>query len=470
MQAWHGFLIVCLVVGSAVGFYAYEARVRSAEIDSRLHEIITPILPTLTGFRGRNEGERPQGRRRPRGEFDEVAEQPVEQPESRHDALLAHFNNGPHYYIAWSRTGDVTARSTTAPSDIPRADREESKGGNLLRRRNEFRELIHFLPQGESVLVGTSMAKTEAQLTNLAFSLGTIGTLVIALNLTVGWWLANRALRPISQISRTAKKIAEGDLTKRIDVAETEGELGHLAKVLNNTFDRVEQSFEQQAQFSADASHELRTPLSVMLTQIQLALSRERTPEEYRQTLQTCERAAERMRTLVNQLLELARGDTGEVTVIHEECDLARVGREAIEFVEPLARTKNSKLKCSLEPVRARIDVMKIGQVLVNLLNNAIHHNEEGVEVKLSLKQNETHAIFRISDTGCGIPEHALPHLFDRFYRVDKARSRKKGSSGLGLAICKTIVEAHRGRISVKSKPGFGTQFTVELPLAEERN
>jgi heavy metal sensor kinase len=280
-----------------------------------------------------------------------------------------------------------------------------------------------------------------------------------------GWWMSGRAIKPISKITVAAEKIASGDLTERIDVSETESELGQLSRVLNDTFEKLEKSFEQQARFTADASHELRTPISVMLTQIQLARSKERSVEEYQRTLETCERAVERMRTLVNQMLQLARMDIGDQTLMLDNCDLARVANEALEFIEPIAVEKKARLTRSLQPVRMKADVMKLGQVLTNLLNNSLLHNVEGTEISLSVESRNGKAIIQVADNGIGIPEEALPHLFERFYRVDKARSRGKGSSGLGLAICRRIVEAHRGTIRAESPPGKGAVFTIELPL-----
>jgi signal transduction histidine kinase len=217
--------------------------------------------------------------------------------------------------------------------------------------------------------------------------------------------------------------------------------------------------------FTADASHELRTPISVILTQIQLALSRERSPEEYRKTLETCGRAAERMRVLVNQLLELARVDSGEFSLLKEKCDLSRIARESLDLLEPLAMQRNVKLKHALEPVMIRGDALKLGQVIINLLNNAIHHNPEGTEISLSVQQSDSHATIKVKDTGAGIPPEALPHIFDRFYRVDKSRARGKGNSGLGLAISKAIIDVHDGTIRAESEVGKGTEFVIVLPL-----
>ena len=377
------------------------------------------------------------------------------------------MENGGFYYVAWSAEEKVTTQSTKAPANIPYPNRDEFGLDNPFRTRGDFRELIHQVPNGFCVLVGKSTGDIRQQLRRLALELALAGIGVIVIGFAGGWWLAGRAIRPIAEISSAAEKISGGDLSRRINVSETESELGKLAGVLNQTFDRLEKSFDQQARFTADASHELRTPISVILTQTQLALSRERSGEEYRQALETCERATERMRVLVNHLLELSRVDSGEDTLVREPCDLARIAREALEFIEPLAQKKKVKLHSSLESVRIKADVMKLGQVLINLLNNAIHHNQNEIEIYLSVERKGAHAILRVADNGADIPPDALPHLFDRFYRVDKSRSRGKGNSGLGLAISKAIVEAHGGTIRVESQLGKRTEFVIELPMMD---
>ncbi len=471
IQAWHGFFLVCIVAALVLGFYHYERHSRFEQVDSRLHELIPPVLPELVHMGpAMREGGPPDGARRRRGpgprDLEQFDEPPMEPPEGprRHGDALATLQSEGLYYVAWTRDEQISAISPNAPDKIPTPPRPESKN-SLLRTRREFRELIHFVPNGARVLIGTSTAPIHKALSELALWLTASGGGVVALGLLGGWWMAGRTIRPIKEISSTAETIAGGDLSKRINIAGNQSELGELATVLNQTFDRLETSFAQQVRFTADASHELRTPIAVMLTQVQLALSRERTPQEYQQTLQTCERAAERMRALVNQLLELARVDSGEFELMREDCDLGRVARESIEFIQPLAQEKNIRLTHSLESIRGKVDTMKLGQVLINLLNNAVQHNPAGIEICLSLQRKGNKALFRVVDGGQGIPAEALPHLFERFYRIDKSRARTKGNSGLGLAICKAIVEAHGGTIRVESAVGSGTTFSIEFPV-----
>jgi heavy metal sensor kinase len=454
IQAWHGSLLICLVTALLGTFYVYERSERFQATDNRLQELMTPLLPKVTPRRpppgpdgGDFPGPPPQRDRRP----------------ANGGRGFADFDDGPFYFVSWSREHDVLAKSTNAP-EMSYPEFEPAGTVAPARTRGEFRELIHRGPGGDVVVVGVSVAPMMRELHRLALELVVTGVAIVGFGFAGGWWAAGRALRPIAEISATAEHIAGGDLARRIDLRDTESELGELAQVLNRTFERLEKNFEQQLRFTADASHELRTPIAIMLTQIQLAGSRPRDAEYYRQTLETCGRAAERMRTLVNSLLELARMDAGEFELQRAECDLARVARESLEFIAPMARDRNVKLRESLESVTVRADASRLGQVIVNLLSNAIQHNAEGVEVALSVQRTATGAVLRVADNGQGIPPDALPQLFERFYRVDASRSRASGNNGLGLAISKAIVEAHGGGLRVQSQPGQGAEFIVELP------
>jgi heavy metal sensor kinase len=294
--------------------------------------------------------------------------------------------------------------------------------------------------------------------------LGSAGGLVLLLGLIGGWWVATRAIRPIADISATAAKIASGDLAQRIHTTDTDSELGELARVLNETFARLQASFERQAQFTADASHELRTPVAVLLTQTQSALARERPAGEYRDALQACQRAAQRMRRMIDSLLILARLDSGEAVGPQECCDLPDIAGEAAELLKPLATQNNITLHVQLAPARCLGNPDLLSQVVTNLVANAIQHNHEGGNVQVTLLHEAGRARLAVTDDGPGIAPEDLPHIFDRFYRADKARSSASGHTGLGLAITKAIVEAHGGSLHAMSEPGKGSTFVVRLP------
>jgi heavy metal sensor kinase len=375
------------------------------------------------------------------------------------------------YYIVWQSDGNLQASSPGAPTDVPMpvatgpTDSESpERPGTISRTRAEFREFCVCLPFGDRLLVGRSMVSDLAAMHRLALWLFAAGTSVLALGMAGGWWVASRAIRPIEDISATAVKIAGGDLSQRINALDTESELGRLAGVLNSTFARLEAAFANQVRFTSDASHELRTPVSVILSQTQTALSREREGVEYRETLQACQRAAQRMRKLIESLLELARLDAGQEPMRQERFDLSRVARDCVEMVRPLAGDRSVEIRCDLPAAECTGDSERVGQVVTNLLSNAIHFNHEKGEVRVALRSENGTAFLTVADTGVGIPTEDLPHIFERFYRVDKSRSRIQGKTGLGLAICKAIVEAHSGAIEVSSQPGQGATFEVRLP------
>ncbi len=316
----------------------------------------------------------------------------------------------------------------------------------------DFRETVQPLPSGETILVGCSIAPELKKLHLTALNLAGVGGIILLLGLAGGWWLVGRALRPIEDISAAAVKISAGDLSQRINVAEAESELGQLAAVLNSTFARLEAAFAQQQQFTSDAAHELRTPVSVMLTQTQTALNRERSAAEYRETVEACQRAAQRMRRLIESLLELARLDAGQETMKRLRFDLAKTVTDCVEQLKPVAGQRNVKILTELAPVEITGDAERLAQVVTNLLTNAIQYNRPDGEVRVKLEAQAGLAVLTVTDTGPGISAEDLPHVFERFYRGDKSRTVANGNAGLGLAISKAIVEAHGGTIEVSSK------------------
>ena len=202
----------------------------------------------------------------------------------------------------------------------------------------------------------------------------------------------------------------------------------------------------------------------MVLTQTQTALARERPAAEYRESLAACQRAAQRMRRLTESLLTLARLDSGEATASREPCDLDRVTRDAIELLRPLAQEQSIALEVEATPTRCVGNAEQLGQVVTNLVSNAIAYNRPGGSVRVKVTSEPGAAVLAVCDTGQGIAPEDLPHIFERFYRADKARSSAAGRTGLGLAITQAIVEAHSGTIEVATELGKGSTFTVRLP------
>jgi heavy metal sensor kinase len=322
--------------------------------------------------------------------------------------------------------------------------------------------MFHFTPPGEVIVVGHNLVSDLKDLHRTAWTLTAVGGAVLLLGLAGGWWLASRAIRPIRSISDTAARISGGDLSQRINAADRESEFGELSAVLNSTFARLEAAFALQKQFASDAAHELRTPLSVLLTQTQSVLNRERSPEEYRQSLQACQRAAQRMRRLIESLLELARLDAGQEQMKQIRFNLSQLVKERVDEILPLAEQRQVTVNCDLPDVQYTGDSERLGQVITNLLTNAIHYNRDEGRVQVGISAENGTVTVGIADTGEGIPADELPNLFKRFYRADK--SRTDGRSGLGLAISKAIIEAHGGTIAVASQVDKGTCFEIHLP------
>lgn len=471
LQAWHGFLLVVLVVGLMAGFYTFERRSRLQVVDAALQSVMTPLLPKLAPVgSGRRDGP-PEGgppRRRPppqdeaRPSFEDDFQN--QKPGEFRARPVEGVDLEKYYYASWSPEGRSISSSTNVPADISPDERADANNASSARNVGVNREWTHRVPSGYRVIVGTSLAPVLEELRHLAVWLVVIGCSIVIVGLTIGWWLAARALRPIEAISCAAEEIARGDLSKRINSSETESELGQLAVVLNSTFSRLDAAFEQQRQFTSDAAHELRTPVSVILTQTQSTLNRERSPAEYRETLEACQRAAQRMRRLIESLLELARFDAGQETIKRTRFDLANTTREGVEGIRPLAAERGITIRLELLPAGCHGDSERVSQVVLNLLTNAVHHNNDGGEIRVATQHDNGFAVLVVSDNGPGVaPEH-LPHLFKRFYRADAARTASQGRSGLGLAISSAIVHAHGGSIEVKSSVGGGSEFTVRLP------
>ena len=329
---------------------------------------------------------------------------------------------------------------------------------------DDYRETGDVLPSGEQIWVGCSILPELKELHRTAVNLTLVGSLILVVGLAGGWWLVTRALNPIDAISATAVKISAGDLSQRINVAEAESELGQLAAVLNSTFARLETAFAQQKQFAADAAHELRTPVSVILTQTQTALNRERDAASYKQTVEACQRAAQRMRKLIESLLELARFDAGQEVLKQLRFNFSKTISDSVEMVQTLAEEQNVKIISKIAPLEITGDSERLAQVVTNLLSNAIQYNQANGEVRVKLAAQDGLAVLEIADTGQGIAPEDLPRVFERFYRADQSRTGA-GNAGLGLSICQAIVAAHGGSIEVASEKNRGTTFTVRLPL-----
>jgi heavy metal sensor kinase len=300
---------------------------------------------------------------------------------------------------------------------------------------------------------------------------GLVHTLIIAVPLALalaaggGIFLARRALKPVDKIAQTAQEIEESDLTRRINV-NTKDELGRLAATLNEMIGRLEKAFQRQKQFTSDASHELRTPLAVIEAESTLALQKERAPSDYRQSLETISQESTQMSSLIEQLLSLARADSGKEQWNFAEVNLGKLITNLSTDVEVLCQEKGLSFQLGqTQDLVVKGDEARLRELFMNLLDNAIIYTPAPGTVSVSVRREGQMAVVAIKDTGVGIPAEDIPLIFERFYRVDKSRSRAEGGTGLGLAICRHIAQAHGGKIEVESQVGMGSTFSVWLPL-----
>lgn len=287
-----------------------------------------------------------------------------------------------------------------------------------------------------------------------------VGAVALLLSFMISSVLAGQVLQPIEMINQTAKQITDAnDLSRRIPYNGPPDEIGQLILTFNTTLERLERLFKTQRRFVADVSHELRTPLTTL--QGNLDLIKRHGIEAA--SLEAMESELKRMTRLVGDLLLLAQADSGYLPLEEREVDLDTLVIEVHKQAKVLSQTVKVRL-APPEPARVKGDADRLKQVLLNLVTNAIKYTPDGGEVTLSLTAEGGYAFIRVTDTGIGIPKEDLPFIFERFYRVDKARDRQIGGAGLGLSIAKWIVEAHHGRIEVESEVGKGSTFTVQLP------
>jgi heavy metal sensor kinase len=315
---------------------------------------------------------------------------------------------------------------------------------------------------------GLSLDDVQQTLAAFRWTLALALPVTLALASVVGLFLASRALRPVDQITRAAQSISAQDLSRRLNLDLPDDELGRLARTFDAMIARLDEAFRRQRRFTADASHELRTPLTIIKGDLSLALARPRDADYYRQVLAEADEEVDHMSHLVERLLALARADAEGLPLHRQMVNLSDLLADLIEQTRPLAEAKGLPLTAQIAPgLIANVDPDAVTQVVLNLLENAIKYTPSGrVRLSAHLAGPDKREIrIAISDSGSGIPAEHLPHIFDRFYRVDRARSRELGGVGLGLSIARELARAHGGDVTVHSVSGEGSTFAVHLPL-----
>jgi heavy metal sensor kinase len=281
-----------------------------------------------------------------------------------------------------------------------------------------------------------------------------------------GYWMSRRALSPVDALVKTARAIGGANLGHRLQKLDTGDELQRLSDTLNEMLDRIESSFLRVTEFTADASHELRTPVSLIRTEAELALRRSRGEAEYKESLQHILVEAERTTALIEQLLALARADSGRETLHLQQVDLRQTLSGVVDGWQRVAAIRDLKFAAQIADQSALVmgDETLLRRLVDILLDNAFKYTASPGRVRLTLERRGENAVITVQDSGVGIAEEDQSKIFERFYRVDKARSRAQGGTGLGLSIARWIVTQHRGSIVVESRPGEGATFRVELP------
>jgi len=319
------------------------------------------------------------------------------------------------------------------------------------------------------VQVGQSLTTLNANLQFILMGLLIVTPFVLLLSAFGSYWLAGRAFKPIHRLTLTAREIGAKDLSQRVLVPLPKDEVRDLSVIFNQMIERLEHAFTQQRRFVADASHELRTPVAVIRSMTELALSQPSDAEDTLLVVREVNAESERLGHLISDLLALARADEGQVKLDYEPVRLDLLTADVVSSLEPLADEHKVALHVGdLKPTTVLGDAARLIQIIMNMVDNALIYTNAGGNVTLSVYASASQASLVVRDTGIGIPKKDIPHIFERFYRADPARSKSVGGSGLGLAIVDWLVRAHNGTISVESDPGKGSTFTVMFPLAPE--
>ena len=460
LTLWYGSALALILLLFAVALYLVMSRALREQVDASLDEAAAVAIRTL--------GEHRFG---PFLIFEDLSQ---EFPEL---ALLDKF------FQIFGPAGQVTIQSSNIQSrEIPlsqTAFRASLEGESTFEsfqftKGISLRLLSVPIRQDEQLVnvlrVGTSLGPTDRMLRRLLVGLYIASPIALLVSLMGGWFLAGRALRPVHAITQAARRITAGDWSQRILTPHSNDEIGQLASTFNDMIGRLEVSFKQIRQFSADASHELRTPLTITKGETELALRRPRQAEDYRVVLESNLEEIDRMSRIVDELLFLSRADLGEIKLKMLPVQLDDLFREIHQQAAILGKERSIQtVITNVEPVVVEGDDLRLRELLLNLVDNAVKYSEEGQVVELALVVAGNQAKIIVQDHGIGIAPESHTRVFDRFYRTDEARAHATKGTGLGLAICKWIVEVHHGTINLQSTVQGGSCFTVFLPLSSTK-
>jgi heavy metal sensor kinase len=375
----------------------------------------------------------------------------------------------------WSASGDSIYRSGASAMLPPVALANAGAQGryeSIVAAGHRWRTLTGTsLVGGRSVVLRVSRSedRVRSQLWEILTVLALGVPFVVVAAGFGGYLLARRALKPIDRLASEARRITAERLHERVSVANEHDEIGRLAGVINETFARLESSFDQLRRFTADASHELRTPLSVIRALGESGLGETRTPAQYKEAIGSMLEQVDRLTNLVDTLLRLSYGDAGTVRLAHATVDLGQLTRDAVASLAVLAEERHQSVNVDAPAgVAVTADRLVLREAITNVLDNAIKYSPQSSTIEVRVQALDGDAVLTVADEGPGIAAMHRGRIFDRFFRVDEGRSRDEGGTGLGLSIAKWAVEANRGEITVENGARGGSVFRVALPLGRE--
>lgn len=362
------------------------------------------------------------------------------------------------------KDGSFDAARVPLPTDEKDRSRKvrQSDGHSLLVVSSRFTA-----PDGTRFITesGFPNRQIEVVLDGLVVTFGIYMPFLVLLAVISGYWLMRRSLQPVDEITKRAEGITSSNLSERLPVIKSGDELERLSIALNRMIERLDDAFQHVHRFSADASHDLRTPLTILQLELEGLAQHERLDPALADHVGSALEETGRMSHIVENLLTISRLDAGDLKMDKTRLDLGQLAFSTTEQMRLLAEEKSVTLQCQTgSDIYVEGDRSRLQQVIVNLLDNAIKYTHEGGHIEVRVRRESGTAFLEVSDNGAGIPTNALPHVFERFFRADKARSRNLDGAGLGLAIVKSICIAHGAEIRASSQEGRGSRFTVELP------
>lgn len=462
---WYGGVLALVLIAFSIAVYALLAAILYDSLDTELGSTVEEIgLSLIHEIKVEGKGER------------EAAASVLDEHIAPRQAAAV-FDNDGTLIAEDTAQGNIHAR-LPAMSLVPETDAElytlsDNQGNRAEERRVAIRRVqIPASNKSYIIVISQSFDRVRRELRLFGIILSLVVLAALALTGAGGWFLARRSLAPVVEMTEQARRISAENLDERLPLTNPHDELGRLAATFNELLARLDNAFGQQRRFMADASHELRTPLSVMRTATGVTLEKDKRHEgEYREALQIIDEQARRLTRIVEDMFMLARADSGRRALDFHDLSLDKLISETVRAAEVLAGRKGIRIRVGdLPEMPYHGDEGLLRQMFMNLLDNAIKHTSPGGLVSLQLEKHPADYNIIVADTGAGIPVEAQSRIFDRFYRVDKARSRSHatevgGGAGLGLSIARWIAEAHQGHLELRRSDQTGTVFAVSLPV-----